>query len=192
MDNFKNVFYLEYDLARKSHNVGEDLLEYIKIFNGRSDCKYRLLEHKFTANKLCIIVEGEQEDLATTMRGVNGSFAKYFNRRYLRQGRVFKQRYKSIPIESKEKYQFYSNCLSKNSNKTHKSNNLYNDIIAYAIEKHISIASILYPKNKQDKLIRQDLIKELLVSKKYPISNITKVLKISKSTIFRIIKCINF
>lgn len=176
-------------MVHKSQDVGGDKQKYIAIFECKSD-SIQILEHNFTGDKICMIVEGKYEDLTRVMRGVNGSFAKYYNRRYIRQGRVFKQRYKSIQIESKDIYQFYSNYLSEISGKIQKPTNLYDDILAYAIENYISVASIFNPTNREDKVMRQKLIKKLLISNQYTISNITKALKMSKSTIFRIIKCI--
>jgi hypothetical protein len=184
------VYYLEYDWVEKRINDIEDKKKYIKIFESKVDYVCKVLKHNFTNEKMCMLIEGDSGNLTNVMRGINGSFAKYYNRRHLRQGRVFKQRFKNILIESKEKHQYYSNYISEISNTTQNEEKLYNHILFYAMKKLIPIDRLIFPNNANDKIMRQDLIQELINAKIYSISDITQTLKISKSTIFRIIKCI--
>lgn len=89
----KNLFLDEEDKQR--------FLE--TLFAKKKETGFFLLVYCLMDNHVHLVLQVGEEELATTMKRINASYAYYFNQKYNRVGHLFQDRFKSEPIED-EKY----------------------------------------------------------------------------------------
>lgn len=88
----KNLFLNENDKQR--------FLE--TLFMKKEETGFHLYAYCLMDNHVHLVIQAEQESLATTMKRVNASYASYFNQQHQRVGHLFQDRFKSEPIEDEQ------------------------------------------------------------------------------------------
>ncbi len=82
----------------------EDKQRFLEIvFAKKKEAGFSLLAYCLMNNHVHLVLQVGEEELATTMKRINASYAYYFNQKYNRVGHLFQDRFKSEPIED-ERY----------------------------------------------------------------------------------------
>ena len=59
---------------------------------------FKLYGYCLMDNHLHLIIDANGADISKVMHGINFSYAMYFNKKYKREGHLFRDRFKSIPV----------------------------------------------------------------------------------------------
>lgn len=79
----------------------EDKVKYLNILREkREELKFDIYAYCIMTNHSHLIIKEDEQILSNIMRGINTSYAIYFNKKYDRVGHVFQDRYKSEAIEN--------------------------------------------------------------------------------------------
>jgi putative transposase len=79
----------------------EDKLKYISLIKKYKNMhKFNIYSYCFMDNHLHLILDSNGADISRIMHGINFSYANYYNKKYKREGHLFKDRFKSKIIDT--------------------------------------------------------------------------------------------
>lgn len=80
----------------------QDYLKFIKEIKRTKELySYKLFSYVLMPNHIHLEIKDEKDNLSNIMQSMQIKYSNYFNQKYEREGHLFQNRYKSIPVESK-------------------------------------------------------------------------------------------
>lgn len=81
----------------------EDKAKFLDIlYEKKKGSRFYLYAYCLMDNHIHLVISENKDSIARIMKRVNTSYAYYFNKRYIRVGHLFQDRFKSEPIENDE------------------------------------------------------------------------------------------
>lgn len=89
------------NLGEKIFNDEKDHMMYMELLKKyKEQYGFKVFSYSLTPDSLSLLVElKDGEKLSMVMHDINSSYTKYYNSRYVRNGHVFRERFKSVVVE---------------------------------------------------------------------------------------------
>ena len=73
-----------------------------KLIETKRNIDYKIYAYCLMSNHIHMVIEIEDEFLSKAIQSLNIRYNRYFNKKYMRSGTLFQDRFKSEPVETNE------------------------------------------------------------------------------------------